>query len=202
VIGPGRTLDAPRFTMVYDGPDGRIFENHDVLPRFFATRNVVVEWDVKRFVAWLAANHDWAHVAVLENLPITNETMRADLIAPHAGPDATVNITSAAPDDYSMRVEAPRHTLVASSIPWWPGWHVRVDGNDVTPQRINGAFVGFLIGPGRHDVRVRYAPWSFRVGVSLSLGAMMALGYLAWRSRRRVHEMGRGNPSSKTPIGD
>nr|MDP9362393.1 YfhO family protein [Acidobacteriota bacterium] len=188
VIGPGRTLDAPRFTKVYDGPDGRIFENHDVLPRFFATRNVAVEWDVKRFVARLAANGDWAHVAVLENLPIADDAMRADLIAPHGGPDASVAITSALPDAYSMRVVTPRHTLIASSIPWWPGWHVRADGRSVTPLRINGAFVGFLLRPGRHDVRVWYAPWSFRLGVCLSFTAMLALGYVAWRSHLRVHE--------------
>ena len=183
VIGPGRTLEAPRFTMVYDGPDGRIFENHDVLPRFFATRSVAVEWDVKRFVAWLAANNDWAHVAVLENLSITNDAMRADLIAPHAGPDATVSITSASPVNYSMRVVAPRQTLIASSIPWWPGWRVQVDGKRITPLRINGAFVGFLVGPGTHDVHVRYVPLSFRVGLLLSLGTLIVLGLVAWPGR-------------------
>ena len=95
VTGPGRELDRPRFTQIYDGADGRIFENHNVLPRFYATRNVAVEWDMKRFVPRLAATTDWAHVAVLENLPITDEKMRADLIAPHGGPDASVVITSA-----------------------------------------------------------------------------------------------------------
>src|SRR5205814_902201 len=145
VTGPGRELDRPRFTMVYDGADGRIFENRDVLPRFYATRNVDVEWDMKQFVPRLAANTDWAHMAVLENLPIKDETMRADLISPHGGPDASVVITSAAPAGYSMRVVAPRYTLVASSISSWPGWHVRADGKNITPLRINGAFVGFLL---------------------------------------------------------
>lgn len=165
--------------MVYDGADGRIFENRDVLPRFYATRNVAVEWDMKRFVPRLAGNSDWAHLAVLENLPITDEKMRADLIDPHGGPDASVVINVAAPASYSMRVVAPRHTLVASSIPSWPGWHIRADGRNITPLRINGAFVGFLLPPGNHDVRVWYAPWSFRAGVCLSVITMVALAYLA-----------------------
>ena len=108
VTGPGRELDRPRFTQIYDGADGRIFENHTVLPRFYATRNVEVEWDMKRFVPRLAATTDWAHVAVLENLPITDEKMRADLIAPHGGPDTSVVITSASSDAYAMRIAAPR----------------------------------------------------------------------------------------------
>jgi len=181
VTGPGRELDRPRFTMVYDGKDGRIFENHDVLPRFYATRNVAVEWDMKRFVPRLAANTDWAHLVVLENLPIKDEAMRADLIASHGGPDASVVITSAASSSYSMRVNAPRYTLVASSIPSWPGWHVRADGRNINPLRINGAFIGFLLPPGNHDVRIWYAPWSFRAGVCLSLLTMVALAYFAFR---------------------
>jgi hypothetical protein len=185
VTGPGRELDQPRFTKIYDGADGRIFENHDVLPRFYATRNVAIEWDMKRFVPRLAATTDWAHVAVLENLPITDEKMRADLIATHGGPDGTVAITSATSDAYSMRVTAPRYTLIASSIPSWPGWHIRADGKSVAPIRINGAFLGFLLPPGDHEVRVWYAPWSFRIGVALSLLTMIALGYAALRPANR-----------------
>ena len=137
--------------------------------------------DLEALVATLAANQDWAHVAVLENLPITDQRMRANLIASHGGPDVSVVITSARSSTYSMRVEAPRYTIVASSIPWWPGWHVRADGRRVTPLRINGAFVGFLLPPGDHDVQVWYAPWSFRLGVCLSLVTMLALGFAACR---------------------
>ena len=179
VTGPGRELEQPRFTKVYDGPDGRIFENHNVLPRFYATRNVDVEWDMKRFVPRLAALTDWAHVAVLENLPIADAKMRADLIAVHGGLDASVAITSAASDVYSMHIAAPRYTLVASSIPSWPGWHVRVDGKNIAPLRINGAFLGFLLPPGDHEVRVWYAPWSFRAGVAVSLLMAITLVYAA-----------------------
>jgi hypothetical protein len=187
VTGPGRELEQPRFTKVYDGPDGRIFENHNVLPRFYATRNVDVEWDMKRFVPRLAATTDWPHVAVLENLPITNGKMRADLIEAHGGPDASVAITSASSDAYSMHVAAPRYTVVASSIPSWPGWHIRADGKSIPPLRINGTFLGFLLPPGEHDVRVWYAPWSFRAGVAISLLTAIALLYAAWKRIGEPH---------------
>ena len=113
---------------MYDGADGRIFENHDVLPRFYATRNVAVEWDMKRFVPRLAATTDWAHVAVLENLPITDDddARRSHRAARRAGRIRRHHVRAS--DAYSMRVVAPRHTLIASSIPSWPGWHIRADG--------------------------------------------------------------------------
>ena len=75
---------------------------------------------------------------------------------------------------YEMHVTAPRHTLIASSIPSWPDWHIRADGKNVSPLRINGAFLGFLLPPGEHEVRVWYAPWSFRIGVIVSLITMIA----------------------------
>jgi hypothetical protein len=190
VTGPGRELDRPRFTQVYDGADGRIFENRNVLPRFYATRNVIVEWDMKRFVPRLAATTDWAHVAVLENLPITDEKMRADLIAPHDGPDASVAITAATGDAYAIHVTAPRYTLVASSIPSWPGWHIRSESKSVAPLRINGAFLGFLLPPGEHNVRVWYAPWSFRIGIALSLLMMIGLAFASWKPANREPDHG------------
>lgn len=169
VTSPGRTLDSPRWSRVYEGRDGFIFENRDVLPRFYATRTIAVEWNVKRFVERMSATTEWAHTAVLEDLRIDDAAMRRDLIEPHAGADATVEITHAEASAYAMRVNAPRHTLVASSIPWWPGWQVRVDGRGARPLRINGAFLGFLVRPGPHDVRVFYRPWSFWAGVAVSM---------------------------------
>jgi hypothetical protein len=185
VTGPGRELDRPRFTQVYNGADGRIFENHSVLPRFYATRNVEVEWDMKRFVPRLASTTDWAHVAVLENLPIKDEKMRRDLLAAHGGPDSSVIINAATGDAYEMHVTAPRYTLIASSVPSWPGWHIRADGKRIAPIRINGAFLGLVLAPGEHHVRVWYAPWSFRIGVVISLITMIALAYVA---RPRIGE--------------
>ena len=42
---PRRTPSCRRaIRMLYDGEDGRIFENPDVLPRFFAARNVILEF--------------------------------------------------------------------------------------------------------------------------------------------------------------
>jgi uncharacterized membrane protein YfhO len=125
---------------------------------------------------------------VLENLPITDDAMRADLTAVHAGPDPSVTITSATSTDYALRVVTPRHTLIASSIPWWPGWHVRADGKNIPPLRINGAFFGFLLRPGLHDIRVWYAPASFRIGVGISLATMLAMAFGVWRSRHQVPE--------------
>jgi hypothetical protein len=167
----------PRFKLVYDGRDGRIYENRDAMPRFFAIRNVVLQFDQNHFIEALARHDDWAHTAILERLPVENDTMRTDLLAPRPldAPEGSVTITQSLPTRYRMHVRAPRYTLLASSIPAAPGWKVTRNGGRTPLIRVNAAFVGFVVPPGESDVEVRYAPASFWIGVALSLATIAAL---------------------------
>jgi hypothetical protein len=184
-MSPRERIDDPRFKLVYDGRDGRIYENRDVLPRFFAVRNVILEFDEQRWIQALARHEDWANTAILDRLPVDNDRMRSDLLAPRPldTPQASVSITAAAPTRYRLRVDAPRYTLVVSSVPWSPGWKVTRNGAGVRVIRVNAAFVGFVVSPGVSEVEVRYAPTSFWAGVAISLATIAA--FAAYRLMRR-----------------
>jgi hypothetical protein len=159
-----------RYHLRYDGRDGRIYENVDVLPRFYPVRNVVLEFDDALFAKRLHELEGYAHTALLEKLELEAEEQRNDFFAPRPAdaPMATATILSASPTDYRLHVKAPRYTLVASSIAWWPGWKVERNGARVEPLRINGGFLGFVAPPGELDVRVWYDPWTFRYGAILA----------------------------------
>jgi uncharacterized membrane protein YfhO len=178
VVAPARAdvKDPGRYRLVYDGRDGRIFENMTALPRFYTVRNVILEFDDSKFLSRLKAHQDWGSTAILENLPIPNitEQIKNDLLAPRPvnAPEASMLITANGGDEFSMRVNAPRHTLVVSSIPWWPGWKI---SNDLRPIRVNGSFLGFVVPPGTHDVRVRYSPPTFWAGVWIALATSLIL---------------------------
>jgi Bacterial membrane protein YfhO len=169
--------DPDRFRLVYDARDGRIFENRAVLPRFYAARNVILEFKGDRFVQRLSAQKDFTHTAVVKELPVTGDLMRTDLLAPRpfGSPEATVAIVSARPTDFRLKVRAPRHGLVVSSQPWWPGWRVTLNGQRRAPQAVNGAFLGFTVPPGDWDVRVYYFPLTFWLGLAASLLTIVAL---------------------------
>jgi Bacterial membrane protein YfhO len=169
--------DQQRFAQLYDGKDGKIFENRDVLPRFFPIRNVILEFKRDRFAKLLISTPDFRETAVLNRLPVRNDRERTDLLAPrppHAA-EARLVIGNSAPTDFRMHVHAPRYTLIASSQPSWPGWHVTANGRTLQPLEINGAFLGFVVPPGESDVRVWYAPWSFRIGVLCMLAGVALL---------------------------
>jgi hypothetical protein len=178
--------DPQRYTPVYDGKDGRIFLNHDALPRFYAARNVSLEFKGDYFARRLASEADWAHTGVVKNLPVESDRMREDLLAPRppSSPEATLAITGAGETDFHMRVHAPRYTLIVSSQPFWPGWHIRRNGKSVPPLSVNGAFLGFTVPPGDWNIEVFYFPASFYGGLAASLITIAGLTAISIRRRR------------------
>jgi hypothetical protein len=82
-------------------------------------------------------------------------------------------------------VDAPAAGWVWIDRAWWPGWHVEVDGQAVTPLR---ALAGQLVPvtAGQHEIVETLVPWEALVGVGLGFGALLvAAGWLLWSRRRR-----------------
>jgi hypothetical protein len=167
----------PRFTMLYDGPDGRLFENTEVLPRFYPIRNVILEFRDDVYDAAMKKNEDWANTAFLDKLTLEDEQQRGDFFSPRpkTAPMATLEILDATPTHYRLHVKAPRYTLIASSVPWWPGWKVKRNGARIEPIRVNSAFLGFAVPPGELEVEVWYDPWTFRFGAIIALATIAGL---------------------------
>ncbi|MDQ3281060.1 MAG: YfhO family protein [Acidobacteriota bacterium] len=179
----------PRFRLVYDGEDGRIFENMDVLPRFFAVRNVILEFRDDVFNEGIQKEDLWKETAYIDRLELETEQQRGDFFSPRPkdAPMATTEIVSASPNEYRLHVKAPRYTLINSSVPWWPGWKVQRNGAAIEPIRVNGAFLGFAVPAGEVDVRVWYDPWTFRFGAIVSLATLAALAAYGFWTRQQPH---------------
>jgi hypothetical protein len=182
-LDPG---DPRRYQLVYEGRDGRIFENRDVKPRFFAAHDIVLEFRHDHFAQTLT-EHDFSKQTVVNILPIDNDRMRSDLLAPKSDP--VVQIVEAADTNFRLRIRSQRYALIVSSQPWWPGWRVFRNGQRIAPQLVNGAFLGFTIPPGNWDIHIDYFPWSFYGGLA---GAIVtALLLMAWPfARSRILRRG------------
>lgn len=162
-------LAGERYREVYAGRDGRVYENRNVLPRFYAVRNVLTGGDVR-------THSDWRYTALVSRLP---KNLHAELTAPWTSQDAEVTIREAGIDRYALHIRAPRTTLIVSSIAHWPGWRT-----GFAQFEVNGAFLGFVVPAGEHDVEVAYRPLSFRVTSAISLLTLATLLVL-WRRPRR-----------------
>jgi len=95
-----------------------------------------------------------------------------------ASNDATVTIVRASTERYSLRIHAPRTTLVVSSIPRWPGWRA----GDFETRDVNGPFLGFVVPKGEHQVDVVYRPLSFYVPAAIAIVTLLALFVIPKRS--------------------
>jgi hypothetical protein len=176
-LNPG---DPRRYKLVYNGRDGRIFENRDVKPRFFAAHDIVLEFRHDRFAQTLT-EHDFSKQTVVNILPVDSDRMRNDLLAPKSDP--TVQIVEAEDTNFRLHIRSQRHALIVSSQPWWPGWRVFANGRRIAAQPVNAAFLGFTIPPGDWDIRIDYFPASFYGG--LAAAVITALLLIAWPMRRR-----------------
>jgi hypothetical protein len=178
--------DTDRYRLIYEARDGRIYENRHVLPRFFAARNVILDFNGEHFVHRLMNHQEWATTAMVKTLPVTGDAMRRDLLAPRpaSAPEPTVTVTRNGLTDFSLHVRAPRHCLIVSSQPWWPGWRVWRNGKRIDPQPVNGVFLGFTLPPGESDVRVAYVSTTFYAALAASLITIASLIAVGWRSRR------------------
>jgi Bacterial membrane protein YfhO len=177
IAARGLPLDPSRYTLVYDGEDGRIFENRHVLPRFFAVPNVIIIFNDEAHARTLRNHPDWSQTGILETLELETQQMHDDffLARPANAPKASLQILEAGGDDYRLHVKAPRYTLVVSSIPWWPGWKVTRSGTRIDPIKVNGGFLGFAVPAGESEVRVWYDPWTFRYGTIIALATIIGL---------------------------
>ncbi len=177
VDDPKLALDSQRYELVYSGRDGRIFRNLHALPRFYPVRNVVLEFRRERFWPRMKEHRDFANTAILDKLDVETPRMSEDFLSPRPAdaPLAKSTLVRKGNADYRIAVNAPRWSLIVSSIPWWPGWKVERNGQRIEPIRVNGVFLGFAVPPGASNVRVWYAPWTYWAGVWIAIGTALLL---------------------------
>ncbi|HUF17190.1 MAG TPA: hypothetical protein VMS12_04005, partial [Thermoanaerobaculia bacterium] len=166
--------------LVREAADGRVFENLNVLPRYYPV------WDTRtlEFEALLADEaFNPAIEAVLTTAP--SETVRQMAsISPEAR-RAAVRILSYTPGADEIETTSGVPFLLASSEKLTPELRVLVDGAEVEPLEINGMFAGVPVSAGTHRVI-----FERRIGRGWWMPAMiggMLLGVAAgWEWRKRM----------------
>lgn len=76
------------------------------------------------------------------------------------------------------------HQLLMTTIPYASGWHVKIDGQTVTPVKVLHTFMAIPISKGYHRVTMTFIPPFLILGTVISLGA---LGGCVIAIRRKHH---------------
>jgi len=178
---------SPRMRQVYEGRDGKVFENLEVVPRFFAADHVINEFDDVKRMDGIMTNRDWHKTVLVKRFPdALFHTIRPDVLNDQTPGRklASVRVKQARASEYELAIDAPRWTLIASSVPTYPGWRIRRNGSEAIKMiEINDLFIGFLVPPGKSDIRLAYRPRSFSAGVWISITTILLLAAAVARAR-------------------
>ncbi len=106
------------------------------------------------------------------------------------GPAGRILDAAQQPGRVEARVDCPARQLLVVAESYHPGWLARVDGRPQPVHRINGDFLGCLVGPGSRQVTFEFRPRSLAIGRVTSfcgLGlVMVSLAMVPLSLRERV----------------
>ena len=156
-------------TLSYRSEDVAVYRNHDVLPRAFVVHRARAVQDDDEALQLLRQDDFEPRAEVLlaaeqvhSSLFASNEADRVDLLT-YDSQRVTVDVEASA-DGYLVLTDA-----------WYPGWRVRVDGQEAPLLRADVIFRAVQVPAGRHVVEFEYVPQSFRVGLVVSVAALTLL---------------------------
>lgn len=174
-------LDEPgRFEWIETCDGLEVYENMRALPR----ARLVGRYEVAKsadalFTRMLDPDFDPKRVVLVEKAPTTPSP---EASSGNLG-DALVSHRSTTRCTVEVEATAPCILVVADA--YYPGWTVRIDGKPAELFPAYHAFRGVVVPEGRHTVEFSYFPWSFRIGLAVSILALAAGAFLALAALRR-----------------
>jgi len=185
-------INNPGYQLVYDN-EIRVYENLDVLPRAFLVQQAMSPADFEK-PAELADMDDWAFALrslnPREQLILDGETnSRGHDLTPTDAQDISsleplIKITDYAPNEVKLSATATQPTWLVLADSYFPGWkaYAQTPGSDteieLTIHRADGNFRAVHLQPGQWNVRFRYSPQSFQLGLYVSFLALVTLVFL------------------------
>ena len=76
-------------------------------------------------------------------------------------------------------------TVMITSIPYNPGWKVKVDGKEVSTKEVWGSLLSFPITKGKHKVEMTFTPDGFWLGTFISLGTGIAVVLITLKFKKQ-----------------
>ncbi|MBI1766396.1 MAG: YfhO family protein [Acidobacteria bacterium] len=191
---PAHWREVPNDSTVNWYKDMKVYENLRAQPRAWLVGQaqvVATEYDQLRLIrgelkAAQGKAFDPLQTALLEPgaaaQPWAQQLTRAN------GGTGTARIIERSHDRLLIETEAKAETLLVLSEMAYPGWHARVDGQEVEWQRVNYILCGVPVATGKHRVEFVYQPQMVKNGavvtLTTALGLLCLIVWERWRRQR------------------
>jgi hypothetical protein len=157
---------------VYAGRDATVFENVRALPRALIAPAVRLTANADATRAAIAAPESDPRSAIV----VERDQPGATSLAGQPPVHGSVAIAHEENASVTLRATLARRGLVVLNDTFTDGWTVRVDGHAAPPLHVNDVMRGVIVPSGRHEVVWSYAVPGLRLGLVLSLLALVAIG--------------------------
>jgi Bacterial membrane protein YfhO len=172
LVAPGSASPAPGFRLVYDGADGRIYQNMSVFPRVFLVPVARTCLDDAAALALIRSGKiDLRREVIISGCRqlISGVSPSGNLTVEQYGPQRI---------DVRARVENPAFLVLTDTYD--SDWCVWLDNRPVPLLRADYAFRAVALGPGTHKIQFRYRPLTVVVGLALSIIGLISSVVLIW----------------------
>lgn len=193
-------IQAPEgwFTKLTEG-EAPVYRNNRVFPRAFLVDGYLVQDGNPARRTLRDGLVDFHRIALVEQeLPDHERPVTA------ASSDGVGTASVVHYDDHRVEIRTvadERRLLVLTDV-HYPGWEVAIDGQPASLYRANFAFRAVSVPAGSHTVTFEYRPGSVRVGLAISLGALLmlvGLGAYEWRRPAPINESLTAEPAAVPP---
>jgi len=177
VISP-KDFEAEGYSLVKKTDKVNIYENRKVLPRAFLVDNPVLIRNEEEILERLKSKdfNPSKEVILEEDFPSTSDERRT-----RGG--ETANILEHKPNEVIIEATVNDARFLVLSDTFYPGWKVFVDGKQEKIYRANYILRAVYLRPGKHTVKFTYDPFSFKLGLLITLVTILIVGYLLWKRR-------------------
>jgi hypothetical protein len=172
LLAPGTPSPGLKFQLVYDGPDGRIYQNRNVFPRAFLVPHARTCLDDSSALALIRSGQvDLGREVVIAGCPhlLSGSSFSGNVKVEDYQPQRVI---------VSADVRSPAILVLTDTYD--SDWRAWVDGHKVPLLRADFAFRAVALGPGSHKVKFLYRPVSVVVGLVLSIIALVGTVALIW----------------------
>lgn len=96
-----------------------------------------------------------------------------------------LEITSFSDTAIEGHITAEQDGIMYTSIPYYKGFHVYVDGEQTPVSLVGNALIGVPLSAGEHDIRITYFPYGLKLGIVLSILGLMGMTAIFLYERRK-----------------
>lgn len=172
-----------KYREVYRDTEIRILENTDAFPRAFVVGQARWSPSVGAALGEMIHRPFDPRQEVILAADVSPDSV-GPLSELREPPNGTATVQSYAADEVRVRTSSPRGGLLVLTDTYYPGWRAFVDGVEQPIMRGDLLFRVVAVPAGDREVTFRFEPVSIRIGLAISLAALLiAVGVLVVAGR-------------------